>query len=219
MQSSFQLTNTLTQMFWIQILIVKAEYCPFWYLTLSTRCWQSLLVGLEVWIHLSIPDLVPQNLKLTFFLSPKDLYRCVWGFFLSVSVLFSLLILLNGEKKVVGFALLCVLNTDTDNASPLQSFPSHITCPQFFVWLIQCSVHLCSSSHCSLCLHAQGLCWMPSLRWGGLQRLGCVQRPVSDCLVLMLLQIHSLILLFGILHVASYSFRSHRMKWTEQILV
>lgn len=38
---------------------------PSCYLTLSTRCWQSLLVGLEVWIHLSFPDLVPHNLKLS----------------------------------------------------------------------------------------------------------------------------------------------------------
>lgn len=45
--------NTLTQIFWIQMLIVMAEYYPFWCLTLSARCCQSLFRGYGVWLHIT----------------------------------------------------------------------------------------------------------------------------------------------------------------------
>lgn len=42
------------------------------------------------------------------------------------------------------FALLCVLNTDTENASPCRSFPGYLTRPQFFLWRVLSTVHLSS---------------------------------------------------------------------------
>lgn len=116
------------------MLVVMAEYYPFWCLTLSTRCCLSFL-----WVmgsgFISFTVLVPHDLELAsshlhfFFLLKTCIIKFGLGFFPYCMSIVNFDIFLNGEKKVREFALLCLLNTDTIKASSFQSFPGLITCP------------------------------------------------------------------------------------------
>lgn len=107
-------------------------------LLVSHALYQVLSVffmGYGIWVHIFHCFTVPHDLELAtshlhfFFLLKTCIIKFGLGFFSFCMSIVNFDIFLNGEKKVRGFALLCVLNTDTIKASSFQSFPGLITCP------------------------------------------------------------------------------------------